>query len=478
MSAPMRSSATRQNLLALPTRTRREKKKQPTPFSLRVRQGFLALLLALVPVEAWAQVGREFVAVEAYVGRARVVHVGKILEVTSVEYGQPLTDIQKLGKPYRLVFKVSETIRGEEVKSLELVLSLQSTIYLEYMRDHSVEIMLVGGPTRGESYRGAEIGVEEQGKRVDDERYQFRLLDPIEVPESGDKDSIASQINLRCDSCRMFTNELEIVVGREAVLKRARAFAKQHPGTLSSVSLCVPNEFGRLCGDPNAFCTITLPICPETKTTLVALKDDPGLILRRIKSEDDYSNLSTVLVGAHKALMILQDKRANLASGQTEPTPLSPDSSAEWVDNGDLSLRLRVKSARLATQCSIVLIAEIRNNRQDPVTILRPFGPLQLLAHASQIRIWGQQGQIKYIGPIADYELNKTSFITLEAKEIAAGMLELSVSDFAETGKAGTYAVRYDYSYSGEGEKKVADEGVKGIWHGSICSREVQVKRK
>ena len=103
----MRFSATRQSLLALPTRTRREREKQPTPFRLRVQQGFLALFLALVPVEAWAQVGREFVTVEAHVGRARVVHVGKILEIKQIEYGKPLTDIQKLGKPHRLVFAVS-----------------------------------------------------------------------------------------------------------------------------------------------------------------------------------------------------------------------------------------------------------------------------------------------------------------------------------------------------------------------------------
>ena len=138
----------------------------------RARQGVLTLLLALVPVVASAQVGREFVAVEAHVGRARVVHVGKIFEITQIEYGKPLTDIQKSGKPYRLVFAVSETIRGEEVKSLELVLSLQSAHFLEYMRDHSIEIMLVGGPTRGDSYRDAEIGIEEQGKQLDDERYQ------------------------------------------------------------------------------------------------------------------------------------------------------------------------------------------------------------------------------------------------------------------------------------------------------------------
>ena len=195
----------------------------------------------------------------------------------------------------------------------------------------------------------------------------------------------------------------------------------------------------------------------------------------------------TVACGVIAYLGVSLDLRAgdeknceNLASGQSKPTPEAPDSSAEWVDsdNGDLSLRLRVKSALLTTQDSIFVIAAVRNNRQHPVTILRPCGALQLLAHASQIKIWGEQGQIKYIGPIADYELNKTSFITLEAKQIATETLELSVADFAEMGKAGTYAVRYDYSYSGEGEKKVADEGVKGVWHGSICSREVQLKRK
>ena len=64
----------------------------------RARQGVLTLLLALVPVVASAQVGREFVSVEAYAGRARVVHVGKIVEIKPIEYGKQLTDIQKSGK--------------------------------------------------------------------------------------------------------------------------------------------------------------------------------------------------------------------------------------------------------------------------------------------------------------------------------------------------------------------------------------------
>ena len=51
------------------------------------------------------------------------------------------------------------------------------------------------------------------------------------------------------------------------------------------------------------------------------------------------------------------------------------------------------------------------------------------------------------------------------------------MSHFAGTGKAGSYTLRYDYAYSGTWDKKVAGESVNGIWHGSICSREIQFKK-
>jgi len=49
----------------------------------------------------------------------------------------------------------------------------------------------------------------------------------------------------------------------------------------------VPNEFGALVGHPNAYCFITLPVCPETKATLEVMKSDPGPILRQIKAARD-----------------------------------------------------------------------------------------------------------------------------------------------------------------------------------------------
>lgn len=156
-----------------------------------------------------------------------------------------------------------------------------------------------------------------------------------------------------------------------------------------------------------------------------------------------------------------------------------PDLLREWVnsDNGDLSLRLRVKSARLATQDSMIVIAEIRNNRQGPVTVLRPFGD-PYFAKAVQIKIWGAQIQDKYSGPKLDYDLNAKAFVTLGANEIVIDTLELPVHDFAGTDKAGTYTLRFDYAYSGTWDKKVASEGVKEIWHGAMCSREIQLQKK
>ncbi len=86
-------------------------------------------------------------------------------------------------------------------------------------------------------------------------------------------------------------------------------------------------------------------------------------------------------------------------------------------------------------------------------------------AVAGGIKIWNEQGQVKYTGATWDYELNKTAFTTLEAKEIATDTLELPVSSFAETGKAGSYAVRYDYPDS----KHVAPSLRANVWKDGLA---------
>lgn len=272
----------------------------------RRQLGLVLLLLACTPAACLAQVGRIFVSVEAFVGLARVVHVGKIVELKPIEYDQPLTRTQQIGKPYRLVFAVSETIRGDHAERLNLVLSLQSTHNLAYLREQAAEIMLVAGPDSLHTLPRAEIGIEEQGERVDGQWYHFRLLEPLPIPKPGSPDSansakIASQLNKSYDACRMFTSDLQIVEGRQAILKRARAFAKEHTKQLAGVPLYVPNDFGALVGSPNAYCAITLPVCAQTKQTLTALQADPTPILRRLGSSDNATR-SWLLSEIEKAL--------------------------------------------------------------------------------------------------------------------------------------------------------------------------------
>jgi hypothetical protein len=146
------------------------------------------------------------------------------------------------------------------------------------------------------------VGIEEGGKRVDDEWYQFRVLDPVRVPMVKAEAAIATQINTYYDQGRMFTSGLKVVAGSKEILQQVRDFAKRHPERLSAVTLRVPNEFGALCGSPNAYCGITLPICGETKAKLVALKADPGLILRRIESRDEGYDRSLLTTEVDKAL--------------------------------------------------------------------------------------------------------------------------------------------------------------------------------
>lgn len=300
----MRFNAALPNLL---DRSRHTTCERGNRYILTTSRCVVFLLLAWMPSVGWAQVGREFVSVEAYVGLARVVHVGKIVELEQIEYEKPLKGIQKFGKPYRMVFEVSETIRGDKTERLELVLAPQSTHFLDYMREYSVEIMLVAGPNRIDSSPRAEIGIEEQGKRLDGERYQFRPLTPVNVPKSDGGDSIASQLNNMYDSCRMFTNELEIVESREMILKRARAFAKEHTEMLSAVSIRVPNEFGAMCGTPNAYSRITFPMCRSTKKTLAAVKDDPSRIMDRVQARyEDFDRLQ-MLTSIDKALAMFPD---------------------------------------------------------------------------------------------------------------------------------------------------------------------------
>jgi len=277
------------------------------PLSLKC---IIAFLLAMMPILSSAQTGRTFVSVEAYAGFARIIHVGKIVEIKKINYEseQPLEHIQKMGKPYRVIIEVTETIKGDDTKRLELILSLQNSYYLEHMREHSLEFMLVGGRHHLDSYPSPKVGIEEQGERMDGEWYQFRLLDLLKIPDSKDDASIVKQLNSYYDNGKMFTNELKIIQGREAILKRVRAFSKEHNSMLSGDWLRIPNEFAALCGSTNAYCGLTLPRSPSTMKTLAAFKADPDLFMKRITNGRIKQSDQFMIESAGKILAFKGDR--------------------------------------------------------------------------------------------------------------------------------------------------------------------------
>lgn len=421
-------------------------------------------LVGMATESASAQVGRLFASAEAFATVSRVVHVGKIVKLERITYEKPLTWRQKLGKPHRLTFQVSETIRGVTAKRLDLVLSLQSTIYLEYMRDHATELLLVAAPFRLDR---AEVGIEEQGKELDDDSYSyhFRPLDALVVPNSDAEAAIASQINMAFDSGRMFADDLAVVTGSKEILPRVRAFAKKYPKTLSSVMLRVPNEFGSLCGYPNAFCLINLPVCPETQSILLALQGDPGLILRRIPSRDETYNRSLLKSEVDKCLAEFQRKVQ-----RPDESPFSH----RWVDSDDGKIAMRLSASETLTKdAPIKITVEMRNRGKDPVRVLRPFGDW-LDTRARGFKIWEDNHRIRYSGPIPDYDVLADQFAIIPPGATIHDQLELTKEDFAGMEAPGTYRLRYDYAYHGGWDKTA---GVRDVWRGTISSFEIQVTR-
>lgn len=223
-----------------------------------------------------------------------MVYVGQIQSMEELPEAGLERKPDIYGKPYRVVFAVSEAIRGEKVKQVEFRLALQSTLYLDYMREHKFEILLSAGPTHMESFPRPE-------RSWDGETYyHFRVLSKL--PQKKVDDPILSQLAIYYDHGRIFTADLGIMSDRNKILRRVREFAKKHPEPLPVTHLHVPNPFGALVGSPNAFCAIVLPKSEETKTMLLDLVAHPEKMIRRMKVKDAESFRQTIVENAKRAL--------------------------------------------------------------------------------------------------------------------------------------------------------------------------------
>jgi hypothetical protein len=249
---------------------------------MRLRLTILPFLLILTAV-ASAQTGRNFLSIQGAVAFSRAVYVGRIQSMVQIDYKNETGNELPYGKIYRLKYAVTETIRGAETKELDLVMAIQNPWPLKYQLEHHIEsLLLIGNSNRTSVDNDYVTGIEEQGKIIIGDEYHFRTLDRVPAEAKKPEDRDGAQLNITYDSGQMFDVSLKVVKGRNEILKRAREFAHLHREILDGMWFRVPNEFGQQCGYSNAYCGIALPICEETKLSLLNLKKNPNLIVKFI----------------------------------------------------------------------------------------------------------------------------------------------------------------------------------------------------
>ena len=171
------------------------------------------------------------------------------------------------------------------------------------------------------------------------------------------------------------------------------------------------------------------------------------------------------------------NKNAQNNRGQT-PFEVRMDDHADWVisKDGKLALRVWVRTTPVKKSEPIVLMAELLNKSDEPVAVIKPFGDWYA-ARATLVQLRGPKGPLKYTGPIADYTLGTSAFVTLAPGQSVQDTLELKVDTFAGSDAVGRYAVVFNYAYDGGWDAPAEKGGFKNVWRGSIRSKEVTVEK-
>lgn len=238
----------------------------------------------ITPSSSSVQVGRGIVAVETFVGCSTALYRGRITRFERVE-DRPGFSYVWDGSHYRLEFAAEETIRGDVRKTLNLHVIAGSKYYLSYLATHRVEMVLSVSPHYLATDPKQMEGIDLNRTAEANQRFGLHVLAQLE-----DKDppqaSLVRDLNVASDYGRMFGCDLAVVRGRDALLRRMRAFAKKHSEVMEPVLLGLPDGFFDLVSYHNAFGILALPKCPETERTLRAVQKDPSPYLRRYRSKD------------------------------------------------------------------------------------------------------------------------------------------------------------------------------------------------
>ncbi|KKL08002.1 hypothetical protein LCGC14_2580300 [marine sediment metagenome] len=160
---------------------------------------------------------------------------------------------------------------------------------------------------------------------------------------------------------------------------------------------------------------------------------------------------------------------------------------SDWAtsDDGALSLRLMILKGATAANARLTLLGELRNNTDEPIDALRPFGDPPL--SWSRLYISGPDGSHDPAGPSMDYGLAATAFATVPPGRTVRGHLDLSGGRYTYTGgrytvvdNPGRYTIAYGYeAHAGHRRSAVFPRfGKPNVWVGEIRSEPITLERR
>ena len=160
-----------------------------------------------------------------------------------------------------------------------------------------------------------------------------------------------------------------------------------------------------------------------------------------------------------------------IAYAATYGKSMTPRILSDWNDSADgkLSMCLTVNKTTFSPSENIIIRCAVRNNTDNPVHILRPFGD-GFYALSSGLHILGPDGELKYYGPMKEYVLGISSFYELKPGMVIDEALEIPKKYFKGLGDLGLYRIKYKYLSSGYPKKPKPD-----LWEGSIDSSAVHL---
>ncbi len=150
----------------------------------------------------------------------------------------------------------------------------------------------------------------------------------------------------------------------------------------------------------------------------------------------------------------------------------------EWAtsDDGALSLRLMAPKAGVHVDDPIILLMEMRNNTDEPITMFRPFAE-----SIAGVAISGPDGEVVHTGPVASSTFGAGAFVSIPGGYVLLGRRGLYVADYAGSDEPGHYTLTYHYVTGAYHQNIAVMRGVcaeSELWPGEIYSEPITIEKR